>query len=114
MLTAGQRHEQAALPALRDRGAGAPASARPWWPGTRATAAARCGELWRRGIKAMIPARIGERAHPRCLRAAYRERNVVERLINRLNQHRRVATRDEKRAANHQAMLTIAAILLWL
>ena len=44
-------------------------------------------------------------------RAAYRERNVVERLINRPKQWRRVATRYEKRAANDRAMLTIAAIL---
>jgi transposase len=45
---------------------------------------------------------------------AYRERNVMERLINRLKQWRRVATRYEKRSANNQAMLTIAAVLLWL
>jgi len=28
--------------------------------------------------------------------------------------HRRIATRHEKRAANYLAMITIAAILLWL
>jgi transposase len=44
---------------------------------------------------------------------AYRQRNVVERLINRLKQFRRVATRYEKRAANYKAMLTIVAIVLW-
>jgi hypothetical protein len=38
----------------------------------------------------------------------------VEWLINRLKQFRRVATRYEKRAANYQAMVTLAAILLWL
>jgi transposase len=38
---------------------------------------------------------------------------VVERLINRLKQFRRVATRYEKRAKNYRAMLTIAAIVLW-
>jgi transposase len=42
----------------------------------------------------------------------YRERNWVERLINRLKQVRRVATRYEKRSANSQAMRTLAAILL--
>jgi transposase len=47
-------------------------------------------------------------------REAYRERNVVERLINRLKQWRRGATRFEKRAAIYLAMVTIAAILLWL
>jgi transposase len=37
----------------------------------------------------------------------------VERLVNRLKQFRRVATRYEKRAVNYLAMLTVAAILLW-
>ena len=46
--------------------------------------------------------------------ALYRERNRVERLINRLKQFRRVATRYEKRADNYLAMLTIATIILWL
>jgi transposase len=39
---------------------------------------------------------------------------VVERLVNRLKQFRRVATRYEKRAVNYLAMLTVAAIVLWL
>ena len=47
-------------------------------------------------------------------RAAYRLRNRVERLINRLKQFRRIATRYEKRAANYLAMLTIGMILLWI
>jgi transposase len=47
-------------------------------------------------------------------RAAHRERNVVERTINRLKQHRAIATRYDKLAARYHAMLTIAAILLWL
>jgi transposase len=38
----------------------------------------------------------------------------VERLVNRLKQHRRVATRYEKRARHYVAMLTLAAALLWL
>jgi transposase len=38
----------------------------------------------------------------------------VERLINRLKQFRRVATRYEKRAENSLAMLLIAAIMRWL
>jgi transposase len=44
----------------------------------------------------------------------YRERNVVERAINRLKQFRRVATRYEKRAVNFLAMVKFAAILTWL
>jgi transposase len=38
----------------------------------------------------------------------------VERLINRMKQFRRIATRYKKRAANYLAMLHIAAIMLWL
>lgn len=44
----------------------------------------------------------------------YKERNFVEQAINRLKQFRRVATRYEKRAINFLAMMTIAAILIWL
>lgn len=62
----------------------------------------------------VIPTRNNEQRSPSFDRAAYRERNSVERLINRLKQFRRIATRYEKRADNYLAMLTIAAILLWL
>jgi transposase len=68
----------------------------------------------RRGIGAIIPTRKDQRRNPHFDRAAYRERNRVERLINRLKQFRRVATRYEKRACNYLAMVTIAAIMLWL
>jgi len=51
---------------------------------------------------------------PRFNRGLYRERNRIERLINRLKQSRRIATRYEKRAENYLARLTIAAILIWL
>jgi transposase len=47
-------------------------------------------------------------------RATYRERNRVERLIRQLKRHRRVATRYEKLAVRYLAMVTLAAILLWL
>ena len=47
-------------------------------------------------------------------RPAYREQATVERLINRLKQFQRVATRYEKRASNYLAMVTISAIMLWL
>ena len=71
-----------------------------------------------RGIRAVIPRRSDQRPHDRRYgrfdRAAYRERNRVERLINRLKQFRRVATRYEKRARHYVAMLTVAALLLWL
>jgi transposase len=70
--------------------------------------------LKERRIGAVIPTKCDAVPDPAFDRAAYRERNVVERLINRLKQHRRIATRYEKRAANYLAMLTITCILLWL
>lgn len=70
--------------------------------------------LRRRGIQPVIPTKSNERPEPTFDRAAYRERNRVERLIGRLKQFRRIATRYEKRAANYLAMTTVATILLWL
>lgn len=74
--------------------------------------------LRQRGIRAVMPRRRNQRPddgrYARFDRAAYRERNRVERLINRLKQHRRIATRYEKHAGHYTAMLTIAAMLLWL
>jgi transposase len=67
-----------------------------------------------RRIGAVIPTKADEAPDPAFDRVVYRERNVVERLINRLKQWRRIATRYEKRATNYQAMLTAACILLWL
>lgn len=44
----------------------------------------------------------------------YRERHLVECCINKLKHFRRVATRYEKTARNFLAMVTVAAIALWL
>ncbi|GGO30483.1 hypothetical protein GCM10008949_25380 [Deinococcus humi] len=46
--------------------------------------------------------------------AAYKERNKVERLINRIKNFRRMATRYDKPAISYQGWLTVAANLLWL
>ena len=40
--------------------------------------------------------------------ALYRERNVVERVIGHLKEHRRVGTRSEKLAVNYRAMVQVA------
>ena len=85
------------------------------WLGIRATAALRFGRYRKgRGIEAVIPTKAGQAPDPAFARAAYRERTVVERLITRLEQWRRVVTRDETRASNYLAKLTVAAIRLWL
>jgi transposase len=70
--------------------------------------------LAKRGIGITIPRKCNEKHKGKFNKEAYKGRNQVERLINRLKQHRRIATRYDKRAANYKAFLTLAAILLWL
>lgn len=70
--------------------------------------------LRRKGIRYTIPRRSNQTRTGPFDKAIYRERNRVERLINRLKQYRRIATRYEKRSENYRGFLTIAAILLWL
>ncbi|WP_445301793.1 MULTISPECIES: transposase [unclassified Microcoleus] len=47
-------------------------------------------------------------------REIYRQRNIVERAIKRLNQWSRSAIRYEKLPANYTATIAIACIVLWL
>jgi len=70
--------------------------------------------LHQKGIRTTIPTRSNQPRHPLFDKELYRRRNKVERLINRLKQFRRIATRYEKRALNYAAMLTLAMVLLWL
>ena len=121
LLTGGERHEQPVLPALMEGGAvkragrGRPRVRPDAVVGDKGYSSAKARRYLRgRRIGAVIPTKADQAPLPRFDREAYRERNKVERLINRLKQWRRIATRYEKRAANYQAMLTIAAILLWL
>ncbi len=71
-------------------------------------------KLRRCGTTPVIPKRSNQKQRGRFNRGLYRERNRVERLINKLKQYRRVATRYEKYAVNYLAMLMIAAIRVWM
>lgn len=44
----------------------------------------------------------------------YRARNLVERFFNKIRHCRRVATRNDKLAANYLAFVQLASIRLWL
>jgi transposase len=70
--------------------------------------------LRRLGIRITIARRSNEHRGGPFEREIYRTRNLIERLINRLKHFRRVATRYEKCAENYRAMLTLAAIKIWL
>ena len=124
VLTGGERHEQPILPilpilmeraAVKRQGRGRPRVRPDRVAGDKGASSPTIRRYLKgRRIGAVIATKADEEPDPSFDRAAYRERNVVERLINRLKQWRRIATRYEKRAANYRAMLTIAAILLWL
>lgn len=120
VLTAGERHEQFALDALMDKGA-VPRSGRGRsrlrprrTAGDRGYSSPPARRLRQRRIAPVIPTRKDQPRQPNFDKAAYRERNKVERLIGRLKQYRRIATRYEKRAANYLAMVTLAMTMLWL
>ena len=119
-LTAGQVHETTQFIPLMEAGTiKRPHRGRPRWRPQRVSGdkgySSRHNRqyLQQHGIGIVIPRKRNEQHRGRFDRGAYRERNVVERLINRLKQFRRIATRYEKLAANFLAMVTIAAILLW-
>lgn len=67
-----------------------------------------------RGAEAVIPPRANRKAPREYDAVVYKERNKVERCINRLKQFRRVATRYEKTARNFLGMVLFAAVTLWL
>lgn len=121
VLTPGQRHEMVAFQPLMEQGAvNRPGPGRPKQrPGRIVGDKGYSFDgvrryLRRRGICYTIPRRSNETRGGSFDKAIYRTRNRVERLINRLKQFRRIATRYEKLAENYLAMLHIGAILLWL
>ena len=119
VLMAGQRHETTRLEVLMEQGAvkrmgrGRPRLRPKRLLGDKAYSSHKIRRyLKRRGIAYTIPRRSDETRTGPFNRALYKERNSVERLINRLKQFRRVATRYVKRAVNFLAMVTLAAITL--
>lgn len=121
ILTAGERHELSVAERLmqqgqvKGNGRGRPRRRPKRVVGDKGYSSRKFRAfLRRRGIRYTIARKSNEYRGGSFDKAIYRERNRVERLINRLKQFRRIATRYEKRAANYEAMLTLAAILLWL
>jgi transposase len=119
VLTEGEHHEQPILPTLMERGAvkrqghGPPRIRLDAVLGDKAYSSPTIRRyLKERKIGAVIPTKADQAADPAFARAADRERNVVARLINRLKPWRRLATRDEQRAANDEALRTIVCLLL--
>jgi transposase len=119
VLTPGERNEKAALPELMSKGAvKRPARAAEARPraivGDKGYAGRPVRDYLRRhGIGAVIPQLRTEKT-PRLMDwGLYRERNVVERLVGRLKEYRRIATRYDKLASSYLAFVQLAAIRMW-
>lgn len=68
--------------------------------------------LKQRRIKAVIPSTASRRTPYPLDRAAYRRRNVIERMFGKLKNWRRIATRYDRHADNYLTGLALAAIIV--
>jgi transposase len=120
-LTPGQQHESTVVSDLLDHGAvHRIAAGRPRLrPGRIVGDKGYSNGLVRqqlrvRRIRITMPRKSNQPRRGPFDREHYRQRNRIERLINRFKQFRRIATRYEKGAENYRAMWLIAATLLYL
>ena len=132
VVTAGQRHDSIAFEPLMRR-----LRIRRLGPGRPRTRPGRLladkaysnrairSHLRRRRIKADIPEKADQRKTraakgsaggrpPRFDPEVYRQRNTVERAINKLKAFRAFALRTDKRAFVYQGTIDVASIKIWL
>lgn len=71
-------------------------------------------DLEARGAEPVIPSKSNRKAPRPFDKAAYRQRNCIERFIGRLKNSRGVATRYAKLADSYLGFVQLAAIKLWI
>lgn len=67
-----------------------------------------------KGILPVIPPKANRKQAINCDFRAYKDRNRVERMFNKIKQFRRIATRYDKTAISFLGFLAIAAAKLWM
>jgi transposase len=130
--TAGQRHDSLAFEPLMGRlqvartGSGRPRTRPDRLLADKAYSSRKTrAHLRRRGIKATIPEKTDQQkaramkgsagGRPPAFDAeSYKERNTVERTINKLKDFRAVAMRTDKREFVYQGTIDVASIKIWL
>jgi transposase len=124
-VTAGQSHESTMLEPLLDsvsiRGKpGAPRRRFAMVSGDKGYDGAPSRQaISQRGSTPLIPHRkLRDGSYPCAAhgfdKERYRDRNVIERLIGRLKEHRRIATRYDKLAESFRAFIVLGCIRVWL
>ncbi|CTQ63707.1 Transposase [Roseibium album] len=66
------------------------------------------------GISPVIPPKSNRREPIPCDFRAYKDRNRIERMFNKVKQFRRIATRYDKTKRSFAAFLNLAAARIWL
>lgn len=66
------------------------------------------------GAQAVIPPKSNRKTQRIYDKELYKERNLIERMFNKLKHFRRVATRYDKTALSFLSFVHIASIYLWL
>jgi len=109
MLTPGQAHDLAcAEPLLEHANPDALLADKAY------DADALIDTLTQRGITPVIPPKANRKTRRACDFALYRERNLIERLFNKLKHFRAIATRYDKLARNYLAGVQMAAVMILL
>lgn len=62
----------------------------------------------------VIPPKKNRKALREYDKHLYKDRNLVERLFQKLKHYRRIASRFERLAITYQAMLNLVATMIWL
>jgi len=132
VTSAGQRHDSIAFTALMAnicitrRGGGRPRTRPDRVLADKAYSTAKIRTFLRaKGIKATIPQPVNQvnartakgsagGRSPAFDKQKYRDRNTVERAINRLRGYRAVATRYDKREFVYKGTIDVASIKIWL
>jgi transposase len=70
--------------------------------------------LQQNNIEAVIPSKSNRRQPLEFDREAYKRRNLIERLFNKLKSWRRIATRYDKTRSSFLAFIMIASAKLWI
>ena len=65
------------------------------------------------GALVVIPPKSNRKIQRDYDKDIYKERNMVERMFNKLKHFRKIATRYDKRADSFLAWIVIGAIFLW-